>query len=128
MLLKTVTGGNREMEKEDGNQGALSMIRPPETEFFLQWGTRKRLRCVRIRSSGSPPHLFSNFSSDSSDPSSTTRIRRKISSRFLSSTNQAACRLTRYALKSLPSPIQKKKKKETREEYIGLNSLTRWIN
>lgn len=69
------------------------MMRPPETEFFLQWGTRKRLRCVRIRSSGSPPHLFSHFSSDSSDPSSNTRIRRKISSRFLSSTNQAACRL-----------------------------------
>lgn len=74
------------------------MMRPPETEFFLQWGTRKRLRCVRIRSSSSPPHLLSHFSSDSSDPSSTTRIRRKISSRFHSATNQdkqAPCRLTR---------------------------------
>jgi len=52
------------MEKEGKNQ------RASETEFFLQWGSRKRLRCVRVRGP---------------DPSSSdaTRLRRKISSRFL---------------------------------------------
>lgn len=37
------------MENEDKNQGS---IRGPEAEFFLQWGNRKRLRCVRVREDG----------------------------------------------------------------------------
>ncbi|RWR77699.1 DUF1639 domain-containing protein [Cinnamomum micranthum f. kanehirae] len=37
------------MENEDKNQGS---IRGPEAEFFLQWGNRKRLRCVKVREDG----------------------------------------------------------------------------
>ncbi|XP_027071518.1 uncharacterized protein [Coffea arabica] len=82
------------MEKEEKNErGASMMTTPPETEFFLQWGNRKRLRCVRIRSNTSPPyhhhhhhHLSSSSASDlSSATTASTRIRRRItSSRFLS--------------------------------------------
>lgn len=93
------------MEKEEKNERAASMMmKPPETEFFLQWGNRKRLRCVRIRSNTSPPHHLSSSASDLS--STTTRIRRKITSRFpsVSSHNdekqlsfpQPPSRLTRY--------------------------------
>ncbi|CAK9158845.1 unnamed protein product [Ilex paraguariensis] len=56
------------MEKEEKNQRPC---KPPETDLLLQWGNRKRLRCVRVRDP------------DVSDPSNSGRIRRKISSRFL---------------------------------------------
>lgn len=83
----------------------MTMRPPPETDFFLQWGNRKRLRCVRIRSSNtSPPHLSS--SSPDLSSSNSTRIRRKITSRFLSVTSNdekhlsfpqpSSSRLTRY--------------------------------
>ena len=35
-----------DMEKEQNSQ---STCKGPETDFFLQWGNRKRLRCVRIK-------------------------------------------------------------------------------
>ncbi|KAL3534022.1 hypothetical protein ACH5RR_007543 [Cinchona calisaya] len=81
-------------EKEEKNERGTSlmmMMRPPpppptpETELFLRWGNRKRLRCVRIRSNNNSITSPPNHHLSSSDLSSTTtRIRRKISSRFLS--------------------------------------------
>lgn len=61
-----------EMEKVEKSQRALGK---QQTELFLQWGNRKRLRCVRVRD----PEL--------SDPSyvgaAAGRLRRKITSRFV---------------------------------------------
>ncbi|XP_052173582.1 uncharacterized protein LOC127788924 isoform X2 [Diospyros lotus] len=37
------------MEKEEKNQ---RVFKPAEAELFLQWGNRKRLRCVRMRDPG----------------------------------------------------------------------------
>ncbi|CAA2954648.1 Hypothetical predicted protein [Olea europaea subsp. europaea] len=70
------------MEKEEKcNQ---RMLKPPaETEFFLQWGNRKRLRCVRVRGT----NLATQASSD--HPSS-SRISHKISSKFLKLSNKSA--------------------------------------
>ncbi|KAI3474496.1 hypothetical protein Pfo_029406 [Paulownia fortunei] len=63
------------MEKEERNIPRI--VKPPvETEFFLQWGSRKRLRCVRLR--GTNPAEVSS----SSNASSSSRIRRRIISRF----------------------------------------------
>ncbi|CAK9149887.1 unnamed protein product [Ilex paraguariensis] len=56
------------METEERNQRAC---KSPETDLFLQWGNSKRVRCVRFRDP------------DFSDPSKNGRLRRKISSRFL---------------------------------------------
>ncbi|XAR68652.1 hypothetical protein NMG60_11003850 [Bertholletia excelsa] len=57
------------MDKEEKNQRVL---KPPETDFLLQWGSRKKLRCVRFRD----PEM--------SDPSNAGgRIRRKITSRVV---------------------------------------------
>lgn len=69
------------MEKEEKcNQ---RMLKPPaETEFFLQWGNRKRLRCVRIRGTNLTTQI-------SSDHPTSSRIRRKISSRFLTLSNKS---------------------------------------
>ncbi|RVW46913.1 hypothetical protein CK203_074396 [Vitis vinifera] len=56
----------RDMEKEEKSQRTY---KGPETDFFLQWGNRKRLRCVRVK-----------------DPNVSVRsngaIRRKITSRI----------------------------------------------
>lgn len=55
-----------DMEKEEKSQRTY---KGPETDFFLQWGNRKRLRCVRVK-----------------DPNVSVRsngaIRRKITSRI----------------------------------------------
>uniref|UniRef100_A0A5B6Z7K3 Uncharacterized protein n=1 Tax=Davidia involucrata TaxID=16924 RepID=A0A5B6Z7K3_DAVIN len=61
------------MEKEEKNQKAC---KPPETDFFLQWGNRKRLRCVRVKD----PEI--------SDQSNGGRIRRKITSRFITASEK----------------------------------------
>ncbi|XP_044500672.1 uncharacterized protein LOC123221817 isoform X3 [Mangifera indica] len=37
------------MEKEEGNQRACKLSLPMEPEFFLRWGNKKRLRCVRVK-------------------------------------------------------------------------------
>ncbi|CAL9093254.1 unnamed protein product, partial [Musa textilis] len=43
------------MEKESKEQrGAPLRAAPPEPDFPLQWGSRKRLRCVKVRDEGSP--------------------------------------------------------------------------
>ncbi|KAI3446378.1 hypothetical protein Pfo_003043 [Paulownia fortunei] len=63
------------MEKEERNIPRI-MNPPVEAEFFLQWGSRKRLRCVRVR--GNSPAEVSSSSTLSS-----SRIRRRITSRFL---------------------------------------------
>lgn len=39
------------MEKEGQNQRSMGA---PEVDFFLQWGNRKRLRCVKVREARSP--------------------------------------------------------------------------
>ncbi|CAK9149886.1 unnamed protein product [Ilex paraguariensis] len=83
------------METEERNQRAC---KSPETDLFLQWGNSKRVRCVRFRDP------------DFSDPSKNGRLRRKISSRFLTlsqkqtSFPQPPTRLTRYH-KSEENPI-----------------------
>ncbi|KAK3011432.1 hypothetical protein RJ639_012034 [Escallonia herrerae] len=77
------------MEKEEKNQRAC---KAPEADLFLQWGNRKRLRCVRVRD----PEI-------SKDPSynSGRRVRRRISSRFVAkdtlSLQQPSTRLTRHS-------------------------------
>lgn len=44
-----------QMEKESKEQrGAPLRAAPPEPDFPLQWGSRKRLRCVKVRDEGSP--------------------------------------------------------------------------
>ncbi|CAK9151208.1 unnamed protein product [Ilex paraguariensis] len=43
------------MEKEEKNQRPC---KPPETDLFLQWGNRKRLRCVRKETSFPPPPSY----------------------------------------------------------------------
>ncbi|KAL0383811.1 UNVERIFIED_CONTAM: hypothetical protein Scaly_0668400 [Sesamum calycinum] len=66
------------MEKEE--RTIPRILKPPaETEFFLQWGSRKRLRCVRVR--GNNP----------AEVSSSSRIRRRITSRFLTLSQKDAC-------------------------------------
>ncbi|KAA8516269.1 hypothetical protein F0562_016562 [Nyssa sinensis] len=62
-----------DMEKEEKNQIACKL---PETDFFLQWGNRKRLRCVRVKDP------------DFSDQSNGGRIRRKITSRFVTASGK----------------------------------------
>ncbi|XP_057508795.1 uncharacterized protein LOC130791605 [Actinidia eriantha] len=52
------------MEREERNQ---RLCKPPKPDFFLQWGNKKRLRCVRVRD----PQISQPF---------TGRIRRKIAS------------------------------------------------
>lgn len=37
------------MENERINQ---TPMRAPEADFFLQWGNRKRLRCVKVKEDG----------------------------------------------------------------------------
>ncbi|XP_020548842.1 uncharacterized protein LOC105159634 isoform X2 [Sesamum indicum] len=67
-----------DMEKEE--RTIPRILKPPaETEFFLQWGSRKRLRCVRVR--GHNP----------AEVSSSSRIRRRITSRFLTLSQKDAC-------------------------------------
>uniref|UniRef100_A0A5B6Z744 Uncharacterized protein n=1 Tax=Davidia involucrata TaxID=16924 RepID=A0A5B6Z744_DAVIN len=61
------------MEKEEKNQRAC---KPPETDFFLQWGNRKRLRCVRVKD----PEI--------SNQSNGGRVRRKITSRFVTASEK----------------------------------------
>ncbi|GMI65081.1 hypothetical protein like AT3G03880 [Hibiscus trionum] len=56
------------MEKEERSQRACKTIEP---EVFLQWGNRKRLRCVRVKD----PQKISHKSN--------TIIRRRITSRLL---------------------------------------------
>ncbi|KAL2464796.1 hypothetical protein Fot_52752 [Forsythia ovata] len=70
------------MEKEENSN--QRMLKPPaETEIFLQWGNRKRLRCVRVRGTNLTTQV-------SSDLPSSSRIRRKITSRFLTLSNKSA--------------------------------------
>ncbi|KAK4413100.1 hypothetical protein Salat_2957200 [Sesamum alatum] len=70
--------GLADMEKEE--RSIPMILKPPaETEFFLQWGSRKRLRCVRVR--GNNP----------AEVSSSSRIRRRITSRFLTFSQKDAC-------------------------------------
>ncbi|KAL6997486.1 hypothetical protein U1Q18_007613 [Sarracenia purpurea var. burkii] len=56
------------MEKEEKNQ---RVCKSPEIDLFLQWGNRKRLRCVRVRD----PEI--------SDQTNGGRMRRKIPSRIV---------------------------------------------
>ncbi|XP_039045469.1 uncharacterized protein LOC120185270 isoform X2 [Hibiscus syriacus] len=74
-----------EMEKEERSQRACKTIEP---EVFLQWGNRKRLRCVRVKDHPQKISLKSN-----------TIIRRRITSRLLdkesSPFSQYTHRLTR---------------------------------
>lgn len=67
------------MEKVDKNQRACKL---PEADLFLKWGNKKRLRCVRVRERDPevPPYGGSGGG----------RIRRKISSRFLTFSDKDA--------------------------------------
>ncbi|KAB1221168.1 hypothetical protein CJ030_MR2G012833 [Morella rubra] len=56
------------MESEERNQRAC---KPSEPELFLQWGNRKRVRCVRVKD----PEISARINGG---------IRRKITSRFAS--------------------------------------------
>ncbi|KAG8367986.1 hypothetical protein BUALT_Bualt16G0129700 [Buddleja alternifolia] len=68
-------------------------VRVEEEEFCLQWGSRKRMRCVRVRGGGGGNTNFAQASSSSNDISSSSSsrnrnrnkmIRRRITStRFL---------------------------------------------
>ncbi|XP_021898288.1 uncharacterized protein LOC110814982 [Carica papaya] len=58
---------SRSADKEDRNQRACKSLEP---EIFLQWGNKKRLRCVRVKD----PQISQK---------SNGVVRRKISSRFL---------------------------------------------
>ncbi|XP_022719966.1 uncharacterized protein LOC111277813 isoform X2 [Durio zibethinus] len=73
-----------EMEKEERSQRTCKTIEP---ELFLQWGNRKRLRCVRVKD----PQKISHKSK--------AIIRRRITSRLLdkesSPFSQSNTRLTR---------------------------------
>ncbi|KAJ6854882.1 hypothetical protein NC651_039749 [Populus alba x Populus x berolinensis] len=57
-----------DMEKEERNQ--IASCKSLEPEFFLQWGNKKRLRCVRVRD----PQIISRRSDGV--------FRRKITSRI----------------------------------------------
>ncbi|XP_050244916.1 uncharacterized protein LOC126693092 isoform X1 [Quercus robur] len=63
------------METEERNQRACKQ--PSEPELFLQWGNRKRVRCVRVKD----PEISARFNAG---------IRRKITSRFASSDKDAS--------------------------------------
>ncbi|KAJ6296717.1 hypothetical protein OIU78_022439 [Salix suchowensis] len=65
-FLFSVTG----MEKEERNQRAS--CKSLEPEFFLQWGNKKRLRCVRVRD----PHIISQRSDGVFRRKTTSRIDR----------------------------------------------------
>ncbi|KAK1584087.1 hypothetical protein Q3G72_029663 [Acer saccharum] len=74
------------MEKEERNQRACKSS-SMESEFLLQWGNKKRLRCVRVKD----PQKFSDNSNGV--------IRRKITSRIdrclvTASDKEASNRLT----------------------------------
>ncbi|KAJ6697253.1 hypothetical protein OIU85_003606 [Salix viminalis] len=58
------------MEKEERNQRAS--CKSLEPEFFLQWGNKKRLRCVRVRD----PHIISQRSDGVFRRKTTSRIDR----------------------------------------------------
>lgn len=79
-----------DIEKEDMNP-------PVEAEFLLQWGSRKRLRCVRVSGNNSAE------ASSPSNTSSSSRIRRRINSTFLTLSqkeapfSQPTSRHTRYS-------------------------------
>lgn len=62
------------METEERNQRAC---KPSEPELFLQWGNRKRVRCVRVKD----PEISARFNAV---------IPRKIASRFASSEKETS--------------------------------------
>jgi len=59
-----------DMEKEERNQRAT--CKGLEPEFFLQWGNKKRLRCVRVRD----PQIISQRSDGVFRRKTTSRIDR----------------------------------------------------
>jgi hypothetical protein len=63
-----------DMETEERNQRAC---KPSEPELFLQWGNRKRVRCVRVKD----PEISARFNAV---------IPRKIASRFASSEKETS--------------------------------------
>ncbi|KAA8519041.1 hypothetical protein F0562_016185 [Nyssa sinensis] len=63
-----------DMEKEEKNQKAC--MRPETDFFFLQWGNKKRVRCVRVKDPGI------------SDQYNGGRIRRKITSLFVTASEK----------------------------------------
>lgn len=63
------------MEKEDEILRTAETRR--KTEVFLQWGNKKRLRCVRVRGSSSEIFDPSKNSNGNTDPDTSSRVRRK---------------------------------------------------
>uniref|UniRef100_A0A2P2L6G8 Uncharacterized protein LOC105123546 n=1 Tax=Rhizophora mucronata TaxID=61149 RepID=A0A2P2L6G8_RHIMU len=62
---------SHDLEKEEKNQKACKAL---EREFFLQWGNKKRLRCVRVRD----PRIVAQRSDGLSRKKITSRIDRFI--------------------------------------------------
>ncbi|KAB2058690.1 plsB [Gossypium arboreum] len=105
------------MEKEERSQRTCKTIEP---ELFLQWGNRKRLRCVRVKD----PQKISHKSN--------TIIRRRITSRLLdkesSPFSQFNPRLTRNSEASIlrsdhrkaASPEKEDRYYTTRGSAVGL--------
>lgn len=84
-------------DKEDRNQRACKSLEP---EIFLQWGNKKRLRCVRVKD----PQISQK---------SNGVVRRKISSRFLvkESSLLQTTRLTRWENPRFCSSYKKRRGK-----------------
>ncbi|XP_020534340.1 uncharacterized protein LOC105632624 isoform X2 [Jatropha curcas] len=59
------------MDKDEKNQRANKILEP---EFFLQWGNKKRLRCVRVRD----PQIISHRSDGVFRRNITSRIDRRV--------------------------------------------------
>ncbi|GAA0185879.1 hypothetical protein Leryth_023574 [Lithospermum erythrorhizon] len=64
------------MEKEDKTH-VSGETRKTTTEVFLQWGNKKRLRCVRVRGSTSDISDPSKNNNGNSDVDNSSRVRRK---------------------------------------------------
>ncbi|PON64152.1 hypothetical protein PanWU01x14_126740 [Parasponia andersonii] len=84
------------MEKEGKSQKGCAAT--AETDFVLQWGNRKRLRCVKVKKDQS----LNGKSSDCLD-------RKKITSRLISSAKDSSSPLHQRLNKNLNSPSNNRK-------------------
>ncbi|KAL8136281.1 hypothetical protein AgCh_010754 [Apium graveolens] len=97
------------MEKVEKNERAVGCKIAAEADLFLKWGNRKRVRCVRLRDT------------DTNKPSQSPRLRRRITSRFLTFSDankpiytQQSTRLTRNSEAAKLSPEKYDKHYSTR--------------
>lgn len=98
------------MEKVEKNETSVDCKIAAEADMLLKWGNRKRVRCVRLRDRDKPSQL-----------SSSSRLRRRITSRFLTFSDnnkpiftQQSTRLTRNSEAAKLSPEKDHKHYPTR--------------